>query len=99
MRTPCGLIHFYAGRTATASRIPVILVHGPVIASRYMLPTLRHVAPFCHVYAVDLSRGHPGGHHPGSSSSKMARNLVHMEAVMGAVPARGRSRRSQVRSG
>ncbi|MGQ0751733.1 MAG: alpha/beta fold hydrolase [Betaproteobacteria bacterium] len=32
----------------------VILVHGVVISSRYMLPTAERLAPLCRVFAVDL---------------------------------------------
>ena len=32
----------------------VILVHGLVISSRYMVPTAERLAPLCDVYAVDL---------------------------------------------
>ena len=32
----------------------VILVHGMVISSRYMVPTAERLAPICNVYAVDL---------------------------------------------
>src|SRR3982751_3131372 len=32
----------------------VILVHGMVISSRYMVPTAERLAPLCDVYAVDL---------------------------------------------
>jgi pimeloyl-ACP methyl ester carboxylesterase len=47
-------MHFYAGGTLSAYRRPVILIHGFVIASRYMLPTARRLAPLCRVYAIDL---------------------------------------------
>ena len=32
----------------------VVLVHGLVIASAYMVPTAERLAPFCHVYVPDL---------------------------------------------
>lgn len=32
----------------------VILVHGLIISSRYMVPCAEHLAPWCDVYAVDL---------------------------------------------
>ncbi|MCJ2128407.1 alpha/beta fold hydrolase [Methylobacterium sp. E-045] len=35
-------------------RIPVILVHGLGMSSRYMVPLARHLAPHVHVYAPDL---------------------------------------------
>jgi 2-hydroxy-6-oxonona-2,4-dienedioate hydrolase len=33
---------------------PVVLVHGMIISSRYMVPTAVELAPLCPVYAVDL---------------------------------------------
>jgi 2-hydroxy-6-oxonona-2,4-dienedioate hydrolase len=39
---------------APAGRNPVVLVHGYVASSRYMVPTLRRLAPFAPVYAPDL---------------------------------------------
>lgn len=54
VRLPFGRMHFYAGEASSASRRPVVLVHGLVIASRYMLPTAHRLAPLCRVYAVDL---------------------------------------------
>ncbi len=35
-------------------RPAVILVHGLVVSSRYMVPTLRQLAPHYRVYAPDL---------------------------------------------
>ena len=32
----------------------MVLVHGMVVSSRYMLPTAERLAPLCNVYAVDL---------------------------------------------
>jgi 2-hydroxy-6-oxonona-2,4-dienedioate hydrolase len=54
VRLSFGEMHFYAGGAESSSRRPVILVHGLIIASRYMLPTAHQLAPFCPVYAVDL---------------------------------------------
>src|SRR5438105_950055 len=34
--------------------VSVVLVHGLVIASRYMVPTAERLAPLCNVYAPDL---------------------------------------------
>jgi 2-hydroxy-6-oxonona-2,4-dienedioate hydrolase len=48
-----GRIHTRAGG-ATLDRPPVVLVHGMVISSRYMVPTALELAPLCPVYAVDL---------------------------------------------
>jgi pimeloyl-ACP methyl ester carboxylesterase len=65
VRLPFGRMHFYAGGTPSCRR-PVILIHGFVIASRYMIPTARHLAPLCRVYAVDLP-GYGWSDKPGSS--------------------------------
>jgi 2-hydroxy-6-oxonona-2,4-dienedioate hydrolase len=54
VQLPFGRMHFYEGGTPSAARRPVILVHGLVIASRYMLPTAYHLAPFSRVFAIDL---------------------------------------------
>jgi pimeloyl-ACP methyl ester carboxylesterase len=35
-------------------RLPVILVHGLGMSSRYMVPLARHLAPYVRVYAPDL---------------------------------------------
>jgi pimeloyl-ACP methyl ester carboxylesterase len=51
--TANGPIHTRAGG-ATLDRPPVVLVHGMVISSRYMVPTALELAPLCPVYAVDL---------------------------------------------
>ena len=37
-----------------ADRPPVVLVHGQVVSSRYMVPLAEHLAPDFHVYAPDL---------------------------------------------
>lgn len=44
--TRVGGVHF--------SHSPIVLVHGFVLASDYMMPMARALAPFCRVYAVDL---------------------------------------------
>ncbi|WP_292510847.1 alpha/beta fold hydrolase, partial [Methylobacterium sp.] len=36
------------------NRLPVILVHGLGMSSRYMIPLARHLAPHFRVYAPDL---------------------------------------------
>ena len=44
-----------AGRRHSARNAPsVVLVHGLVISSRYMVPTAERLAPLCNVYAPDL---------------------------------------------
>ena len=32
----------------------VVLVHGLIVSSRYMVPVAEHLAPYCRVYAPDL---------------------------------------------
>lgn len=44
----------------------VILVHGLVISSRYMVPTAERLAPLCDVYAVDLP-GYGLSNKPGAT--------------------------------
>ena len=48
----------YYARSNAESAAPdapiVVLVHGMVISSRYMVPTAERLAPWCRVYAVDL---------------------------------------------
>src|SRR5882672_9159056 len=51
--TPIGRIHARIGGEALDGP-PVVLVHGMVISSRYMVPTALELAPLCPVYAVDL---------------------------------------------
>jgi 2-hydroxy-6-oxonona-2,4-dienedioate hydrolase len=51
--TAFGVMHARVGG-AHGRREPVVLVHGLVIASRYMVPTALELAPLCPVYAVDL---------------------------------------------
>ena len=43
-----------SAHTPDRRRPIVILVHGMVISSRYMVPTAERLAPFANVYAVDL---------------------------------------------
>src|SRR5437879_2451153 len=47
-------IHALAAVNPPASSPVVVLVHGIVISSRYMIPTAELLAPLCRVYAVDL---------------------------------------------
>ena len=51
--TPIGRIHARVGGGALDGP-PVVLVHGMVISSRYMVPTALELATLCPVYAVDL---------------------------------------------
>src|SRR5437660_1465473 len=51
--TAIGRIHARVGGDALPGP-PVVLVHGMVISSRYMVPTALELAPLCPVYAIDL---------------------------------------------
>jgi 2-hydroxy-6-oxonona-2,4-dienedioate hydrolase len=49
-----GTIH-YLEVSAGGRELPVvILVHGFVVASTYMVPTAEQLSPFCRVYVPDL---------------------------------------------
>src|SRR5439155_15350429 len=47
-------MHALAAADPPATGPIVVLVHGIVISSRYMVPTAELLAPLCRVYAVDL---------------------------------------------
>jgi hypothetical protein len=67
--TAAGVMHSRVGGDDQA-RTPVVLVHGLVISSRYMVPTALELAPLCPVYAVDL----PGyGDSAASGHARIAR--------------------------
>lgn len=51
--TATGRIHARVGGEALDGR-PVVLVHGMVMSSRYMVPTALEFAPLCPVYAAWL---------------------------------------------
>ncbi len=51
--TAAGTMHARVGGDLGSGR-PVVLVHGMIISSRYMVPTAVELAPLCPVYAVDL---------------------------------------------
>jgi pimeloyl-ACP methyl ester carboxylesterase len=51
--TAAGTMHARVGGDRGSGR-PVVLVHGMIISSRYMVPTAVELAPLCPVYAVDL---------------------------------------------
>jgi pimeloyl-ACP methyl ester carboxylesterase len=63
---------------APPGRPSLVLVHGHVASSRYMLPALRAFAPHCRVHAPDL----PGW--GGSSKPAQALSLRELAAVLGA---------------
>jgi len=51
---PGGAVH-YRVSVAPPERLPIVLlIHGLVVASTYMVPTAERIAPFCRVYAPDL---------------------------------------------
>ncbi len=51
---PGGPIHYRVGG-APAEELPIVLlIHGLVVASTYMVPTAEQLAPFCRVYVPDL---------------------------------------------
>jgi 2-hydroxy-6-oxonona-2,4-dienedioate hydrolase len=52
--TAAGVMHAQGGGEGTSGS-PVVLVHGTVISSRYMVPTARARAPMRPCYAADLS--------------------------------------------
>jgi 2-hydroxy-6-oxonona-2,4-dienedioate hydrolase len=68
-QTTAGLMHARAsGDLSGHDRALVLLVHGLVISSRYMVPTAVALAPLCPVAALDLpgtatapSLGHSSG--------------------------------------
>ena len=62
-----GSMHARAALKAADSMPPVILVHGLVVASRYMMPLAESLAPFRSVYAIDL---------PGYGLSEKPRSIL-----------------------
>src|ERR671934_2635743 len=52
--TAQGRIYARAAWQHSARAANVVLVHGLVISSRYMVPTAKRLAPLCNVYAPDL---------------------------------------------
>jgi pimeloyl-ACP methyl ester carboxylesterase len=52
--TAQGRIYARAAWQHSARAANVVLVHGLVISSRYMVPTAERLAPLCNVYAPDL---------------------------------------------
>lgn len=75
--TAAGTMHARFGGTLARGE-PVVLVHGLVIASRYMVPTARELAPLCGVYAVDL---------PGYGDSVKPRNILGLSELADALAA------------
>lgn len=54
-RVPGGMMHSRTNFYSPPPDAPVVvLVHGMVISSSYMVPTAEHLAPLCRVYAPEL---------------------------------------------
>ena len=53
-KTSGGLIHSLTSSNSSPVAPVVVLVHGLVISSRYMIPTAQQLAPSCRIYAPDL---------------------------------------------
>jgi 2-hydroxy-6-oxonona-2,4-dienedioate hydrolase len=51
---PGGPIHYRVGGAPAEERSIVLLIHGLVVGSTYMVPTAEQLAAFCRVYAPDL---------------------------------------------
>jgi 2-hydroxy-6-oxonona-2,4-dienedioate hydrolase len=75
--TAFGVMHARVGGTR-GSRPPVVLIHGLVISSRYMVPTAAELAPLVRVYAVDL---------PGYGDSVKPRAILGLAELADAVAA------------
>jgi 2-hydroxy-6-oxonona-2,4-dienedioate hydrolase len=75
--TAAGVMHARVGGDDQA-RTPVVLVHGLVISSRYMVPTALELAPLCPVYAVDL---------PGYGDSAKPRAMLGLPELADALAA------------
>lgn len=54
IETAAGRLYARASRQRAANAASVMLVHGMVVSSRYMVPTAERLARICNVYAVDL---------------------------------------------
>lgn len=52
--TPAGRMFSRCGASMPVGGRLVLLVHGLVVSSRYMVPLIRALAPRCRVYALDL---------------------------------------------
>jgi pimeloyl-ACP methyl ester carboxylesterase len=65
-----------ADGAAAPGRLPVVLVHGLSVSSRYMMPTARRLAPWRAVYAPDL---------PGFGESDKPRHVLGVPGLAGAL--------------
>jgi pimeloyl-ACP methyl ester carboxylesterase len=69
VKTALGCLHVRTNNFAPGTEIStVLLVHGLVISSRYMMPIARQLAPWGRVYAVDLP-GYGESEKPGRAPS------------------------------
>ena len=75
--TAAGVMHARVGSEGT-SGTPVVLVHGMVISSRYMVPTALELSPLCPVYAIDL---------PGYGDSAKPRGVLGLTGLADALAA------------
>lgn len=77
--TPRGSMRFHARvalRDAPPHAPAVVLVHGIGVSSRYMTPTLWHLAPFCRAYAPDL---------PGFGLTTRPKHALELDALADAL--------------
>jgi 2-hydroxy-6-oxonona-2,4-dienedioate hydrolase len=78
-QTAAGLMHArVSGDLSGRGRARVVLVHGLVISSRYMVPTALALAPLCPVGAVDL---------PGYGDSAKPRTFLRIDGLADALVA------------
>lgn len=75
--TAAGAMHARVGGDPVSGN-PVVLVHGMVISSRYMVPTALELAPLCPVYAIDL---------PGYGDSVKPRAMLGLSELADALAA------------
>jgi pimeloyl-ACP methyl ester carboxylesterase len=69
VKTSMGCLHARTNNFAPGTEIStIVLVHGLVISSRYMIPIARQLAPWGRVYAVDLP-GYGESEKPGRAPS------------------------------
>ena len=85
--TPSAAGTFYArtgGPALAGDVLPVVLVHGMVVSSRYMVPTAERLAALCKVYAVDLP-GYGKSYKPARMLSlpELADALAHWMELVG----------------
>jgi 2-hydroxy-6-oxonona-2,4-dienedioate hydrolase len=74
--TAAGMMHARVG--GVAGGVPVVLVHGLIISSRYMVPTAEELAPLCAVSAIDL---------PGYGDSVKPRTILGLGELANALAA------------